>query len=406
MSAFLFFNVPSTGHVDPTLPVVAELDQRGHEVVYFLTAAYRERVEATGATYRAYEGIGPDYFDDVTRRFNPVQLATQLAETAISLQPSLLDATHEIGPQAVVYDSMCPWGRIVARRAGLTAVASMALLEVPPRYLWRSGELPAGVQVIMRGLPWLRRYRRAARTLQQSTGVAVPSFVRLLNWPGDHNICYTVPALLPDAEQYGADYTFTGPPAGDGAVEVPFPFAALAAEKPLIYVSLGTVFNDDPDFFRACLDAFAGQDVQVVISTGRRLQTRDLGPLPDNAIVRDYVPQQAILQRASLFITHSGANSVHHALYYGVPLLLVPQQLEQALIAARIAELGAGLILNRRRLGPERVAGLAHRLLADGTFRARAAALGTALQRAGGAAQAAAKLEEISDPAATGPFHA
>jgi MGT family glycosyltransferase len=406
MATFLFYNVPSTGHVDPTLPVAAELVERGHKVVYFLTGAYRDRVEATGATFRAYEGIGPDYFDDVTRRFNPVQLATQLAESAIHLQPSLQAAVRETAPQAIIYDSMCPWGRLAARQAGLPAVASMALLEVPPRYLWRSGELGDGAAVIRRGLPWLARYRRAARTLREGTGVAVPSFVRLLNWPGDHNICYTAPALLPDACRLGPAYTFVGPPLSAGAEKVPFPYEALQPGRPLIYVSLGTVFNDDQAFFRACLAAFAGQEVQVVVSTGRRLQASDLEPLPANAIVRDYVPQQAILERASLFITHSGANSVHHALYHGVPLLLVPQQLEQALIAARIAELGAGLILNRRRLSPERIGELARRLLADSAYRGRAAALGKALRQAGGAPQAAAAIETITAASSASPVPA
>jgi MGT family glycosyltransferase len=396
VSAFLFFNVPTTGHVDPTLPLAADLVQRGHEVVYFLTEAYRERVEETGASYRAYDGIGPDYFDAVSRRFNPARLATQLAETAVSLQRSLHEATTRLSPQIVVYDSMCPWGRIVARQARLPAVASMALLELPPPYLLKSGETTFALQVVLRGLRWLPRYARAARTLGQRTGVSLPSFVRLLNWPGDHNICYTAPALLPDPQRFGADYTFVGPPLSNAAAEVPFPFAELAEDRPLVYVSLGTVFNDDPNFFRACLAAFAGREVQVVISTGGRLPATALRPLPDNAIVRDYVPQQAILQRASLFITHSGANSVHQALYHGVPLLMVPQQVEQGLVAARIAELGAGLLLGRRNVIPERVSHLSQRLLTDHSFRDRAASLGAALRAAGGARRAADTLEEIS----------
>ena len=170
----------------------------------------------------------------------------------------------------------------------------------------------------------------------------------------------------------------------------------LAADRSLVYVSLGTVFNDNPAFFRTCLAALAGVRVQVVVSTGRRLKAGDLGPLPDNAIVRDYVPQQAILQRASLLISHSGANSVHQALYHGVPLLLVPQQMEQALIAARLTELGAGLILNRRRLTEERVRRLAHRLLNEDSFHQQAAIIGKALREAGGASRAAQVLENLA----------
>jgi MGT family glycosyltransferase len=290
---------------------------------------------------------------------------------------------------------MCPWGRIAARQAGLPAAASMALLEVPPRYLRQSGELPSALAIMARGLPWLPRFWRAAHVLRRTTGVAIPSFVRLLNWPGDRNICYTARALQPDADRYGTDYAFVGPPLVDEAGDVPFPFEQLAADRPLIYVSLGTVFNDNPDFFRTCLAAFAGHEVQLVVSTGRRLRPADLAPLPDNAIVRDYVPQQAILQRASLFITHGGANSVHHALLYGVPLLLVPQQLEQALIAARVVELGAGLLLNRRRLIPERAGQLGQQLLTEVSFQTQAAALGRALREAGGAARAAEVLETM-----------
>ena len=396
MSRFIFFNVPTTGHVDPTLPVAAELVRRGHEVVYFLTEAYRQRVEAVGAAYRAYDGLGPDYFDEVTRRFNPVRLATQLVETAARLTPSLVEAITQLRPQVIVYDSMCPWGKIAARQAGLPAVASMALLDLPQSYLLKSGEMRAALTVVTRGLPWLPRYWRAARTVRQRTGASLPSFVQLLNWPGDHNICYTARLLLPEGRHAGPETTFVGPPILGGQEEISFPFEQLAADRPLVYVSLGTVFNDNPAFFRTCLAALAGVRVQVVVSTGRRLKAGDLGPLPENAIVRDYVPQQAILQRASLLISHSGANSVHQALYHGVPLLLVPQQMEQALIAARISELGAGLILNRRRLTEERVRRLAYRLLNEDSFHQQAAIIGKALREAGGASRAAQVLENLA----------
>jgi MGT family glycosyltransferase len=395
MSRFLFFNIPTTGHIDPTLPVAAELVRRGHAVDYFLTEAYRQRIEATGAAFHAYQGIGPDYFDELIQRFNPVRLATQLVETAGWLTSSLVEAAEQIRPQAIVYDSMCPWGRICARQAGLPAVASMALLDLPARYFLQSGEFQPAMAMMAIGLPWIPRYWRAARGVQETTGVSMPSFVRLLNWPGDHNISYTARALLPDTNHYGSDYTFVGPPDLDRVEEIPFPFDELADDRPLIYISLGTVFNKNPHFFRVCLAALDGMDVQVVVSTGRGVKVTELEPLPNNAIVRDYVPQQAILKRASLFISHSGANSVHHALYQGVPLLMVPQQLEQAQTAARIRELGAGLLLKRGQVTRERVRQMAQRLLNENSFRLRAASLGEALQKAGGAVSAAEAIEVV-----------
>ena len=81
------FNVPTTGHVDPSLPLVAELVSRGHHVTYYLTQGYRPQVEATGATFLETPGISEGYFDEVSRQFNPVRLATQLLTTSYDLLP-------------------------------------------------------------------------------------------------------------------------------------------------------------------------------------------------------------------------------------------------------------------------------------------------------------------------------
>lgn len=378
-----FYNIPTSGHVNPTLPVAAELVQRGHKVVYYLTPGYRDRVEATGATFRAYDGIADDYFDAVSRRFNPARLAMQLVETAHHLlQPLVRKAEHE-RPDVVVYDSMCPWGRLVATKAGVPSVASMSLLELPPVYLWKSGQLPTAVRLLMSTFPWLLRYRRVARHLAHTHNVSPPAFPTILNWFGDYQVCYTSPQMLPNADRYGNEATFVGPPIGPRPDAPPFPFDRLDLHRRLIYISLGTVFNDNADFFQLCLRVFGGGEHQVVMSTGQHRSPAVLDSLPPNVIARPYVPQLEILQRASLFITHAGANSVHEGLYYGVPLLLAPQQLEQAMVAARVAELGAGLVLPRS-VTAGRLQGLTKRVLDDPSFRKRADTLGATLRDAGG----------------------
>lgn len=161
--------------------------------------------------------------------------------------------------------------------------------------------------------------------------------------------------------------------------------------------SLTTVSNDNPAFFRQCIEAFNGSPYQVIISLGKRLSIEALGKIPANFIIRPYVLQLAILERSDLFITHDGVNSVHQALYHGVPLLLVPQQLEQALVAARLAELGAGLV--QRKPSATRLRATADRLLKDGSYRQRANALGEDLRAAGGVGRAAVAIEALVDAA-------
>jgi hypothetical protein len=44
-----------------------------------------------------------------------------------------------------------------------------------------------------------------------------------------------------------------------------FPFDRLSGEQPLLYISLGSIFTNQPDFYKQCFAAFAGQDWQMFI---------------------------------------------------------------------------------------------------------------------------------------------
>lgn len=100
------------------------------------------------------------------------------------------------------------------------------------------------------------------------------------------------------------------------------------------------------DFYKLCFAAFAETKYTVILSVGRQTDLLDLGDIPANFIVQSYVPQLEILQRAKLFVTHGGMNSTSEGLYYGVPLIVLPQSADQPYLARRVAELGAGIHLN------------------------------------------------------------
>lgn len=137
----LVFQVPAHGHVNPSLAVTAELVRRGDEVVYYLTGDFREAVEATGATFRAYPELPPDLMDDVGG--NPFILAVRLIDACAAMLPKLVDLTLCEQPNYVVYDAMAPWGGMIARHLGIPAVASMALLALSMPMVMKSGMLPA-----------------------------------------------------------------------------------------------------------------------------------------------------------------------------------------------------------------------------------------------------------------------
>ncbi len=87
------------------------------------------------------------------------------------------------------------------------------------------------------------------------------------------------------------------------------------------------------------------QPVRLVISAGGRTLTgEDLGPLPENVTVHEFLESRAVLGGASVHITHGGCNSVHESLVAGVPMVCLPQAFDQIPLSARVAELRAGVV--------------------------------------------------------------
>ena len=93
------------------------------------------------------------------------------------------------------------------------------------------------------------------------------------------------------------------------------------------------------------LTALEGYDGTVIATTGRRLDPDELGPLPANVVVEEFVPQAALLERADLLVSHSGSGTMLGGLVHGVPQVALPRGTDQPQNAALLARAGAGLLV-------------------------------------------------------------
>src|SRR5687767_6304891 len=258
MAKFLFFNVPAAGHVNPTLPVIREMVQRGHEVIYFLSEGYRSKIEAAGATFRAYDAvrIPDDYFEraglDGSR---PASTAALLAQTSLDMMPELLKIIDAERPNAILHDSMCPWGWIAAKAAGVRHVSSTTLLVLSPIDMARVlGPLPM-LRLGAAMLGDVQRFQGIASQIKNAYGVKLPMFADFLNVTGDLTISYTSAMVQPHASKLPPSIKFVGPSIEPRSRDDEFPWDALDG-RPVLYVSLGTVINQNAAFYRACMEAF------------------------------------------------------------------------------------------------------------------------------------------------------
>ncbi|MCT9078303.1 macrolide family glycosyltransferase [Streptomyces fulvoviolaceus] len=386
MSTIAFLNIGMHGHVNPTLPVVAELVRRGHDVTYHTTPEFREEIEAAGATVRLYPGGGQPFPDPPT----PLTWMEALAGTAVRWLPAVLADLRRDRPDLIVHDSACLWGAVAARELAVPAAASFTTfafnrhVHSPTRGSW---DLLAAARARPRSLQGYLWSRRELRRRFATGGLPL---LDVANIRQPLNLVYTSREFQPAVEDFDRSYRFVGPSIGARPVDPSFPLDRL--QDPVSYASLGTVFNADPELLRSFATALAPLGGTVIVSTGQT-DPDALGPLPANVLARRFVPQPEVLARAALFVTHGGMNSVNEAMYAGVPLLVVPQGADQPMVARRVVELGAGLSIRTQDVAKGSVRALARRLLHEPGFVEAATTLKAAQHKAGGYRRAADELE-------------
>ncbi|NMH98837.1 macrolide family glycosyltransferase [Pseudonocardia acidicola] len=390
-----FVNVPGHGHVNPTLPVVAELVRRGWRVSYATHERFTRAVEDAGATLIPTQTdmpVPPRLTDFDPDRF--AGLLEQFVSDARVDVPRLEAHFRQDPPQAVCYGRMSLTGRVLAGRLGLADVALVPVLASNEQFSPFGGFASS---IFGPDQPALRRARQAMQDFAAEQGLG-PQAHPMTGPPASLNIVFVPREFQPAADTFDERFRFVGPAPGrreDDPGWRPPPGGA-----PVLFISLGTAFNNRPDFFRMCLDAFGDGPWQVAMAVGERVDPGELGPVPPNVEVRPYFPQPTVLRHAGAFVSHAGMNSTMESLYYAVPLVTAPQMPEQEANARRVEELGLGRRLVPDDLTPQRLRAAVDEVAADERIRANLAAMRTSIREAGGAVAAADAIEErlAADP--------
>jgi len=342
MAKIYFFNGGSHGHVYPTLGLVAELVQRGDEVIYYCTDPFKEHIERAGAVYRAYPEPEPDQ-----PIMGLIDLATYFLRYSAALLPHLVEVARVEQPDYIIFDMFRIWGWQLGKILNIPAICcdpsfgdSVTILRhsAPDFIEWTEVE-----QQTERGAMMLTEYNQLASAIKAQYGVKSPPPIEILGLPTDLTICFIIPQLQPLPELVSKHIRHVGaailPRPHDGS----FPLERL--QQRVVFISLGTVFNEQPEFYKRCIEAFRGTNYTVVMAVGTQTMVDTLGEMPPNFIVRPFVPQLEVLQHTDVFITHGGMGSIQEALYYDVPMLIYPQMIEQVINAAQVEQLGAGVRL-------------------------------------------------------------
>ena len=342
----LFTSTPGLGHVLPLTPIARAMATAGHDVTFGTPSALRPLVEAAGFRWMKLGAVSDD---------------PELADVHARL-------TQVPGPVRSRFAREHLFGGILPRRLvpDLLTLAEIWRPDVIVRESWELGALIAGELL---NVPHAKVETDAAGALPHETADFYEPIHRLRATLGlpDRAIAELLdqylalvpfPATLRTVEHPVAPtaYHVRALPADSANGVLPAWIAGIGP-RPLIYVSLGTLFSGPrgPEIFSKLLAGLRDIDAEVVLTIGHDLNPATFGPQPKHIHLERYLPLGALLPRCSLVLFHGGSGTLGHVIANGLPMVILPLGTDQPTNAARCAELGASRTLDQGVLTPEHI---------------------------------------------------
>ena len=424
MASIIIATVPVHGHVTPLLSVARRLRERGDRVRFLTGTRFVQPVSDTGAEHVPLPGEA-DFDDrqDLAQTF-PERVALKGAKAlAFDIEHVFVRPARAQHEAVMALHAKERADVLLADPAfvGAAFVGGHALGDRPPVLV--CGVVPLTIASrdtapYGMGLTPLRgpvgRLRNAllaqlaARTVFAPAQRAADEIHRalfgrplpfpVLDWPRHAEAIaqFTVPDFEYPRSDAPSTLHFVGPISASGS-QAPLPpwWDQLDGTRPVVHVTQGTIANRDyRQIIAPTLEALADDDVLVVVSTGGRpLDT--LPALPENARAAPYLPYDSLLPKTDVFVTNGGYGGVQYALRHGVPIVTSGGKEDKPEVAARVAWSGAGRRLNTETPTPAAVRDAVRSVLDQPVYRARAQAIATSMERAGGLARLVEIVDEI-----------
>jgi len=378
MKKALFINIFGHGHINPTIGLVKELINRGEQVTYIAIEKFRETIEKTGAEFKGCSlPISINGHSDSQNSKPPMEVLKKTIEEIIEY---VFNSKEKF--DYIFYDSAFIIGSEVGRILEIPTICSITTFATNEKTNFCSSvfkQFEPEIQQFVNS----PEYITLVGNLQKKYDIKVPSIVTVVAGTGKINIVYTSKYFQLYGESFDESYKFIGPSISDRKEEMNFSLETNDKKK-VIYISLGTIFNSSIEFYENCFKAFGNMVANIIMSVGKDTDINKFSVIPSNFIVRNSVPQLEVLKHTDVFITHGGMNSTNEGLYYDVPLIVIPQFGDQPAVANRVAELGAGIVIEKDKVTPEVLKQAVVTILSDNKFRINSEKIGKSFREAGG----------------------
>jgi UDP:flavonoid glycosyltransferase YjiC (YdhE family) len=349
------------GVFGPFIPLGRALLAGGHDLLVATGPDLQDRVREQGfpvavAGPSAMEGAGEAMGDPAVAaapegeswHFGAAMFGAVVAPAKL---PALEELAEQFQPDLVVHAPVDLAGPLLAARHGIRSVTYGFAQPLEPELLAAFGERVAPL------------WHAAGLDPAPAGGIyrdtyldPCPPALRGTDRPGAPR----VHALRPEVP-------------GDPDAVLP-PWVSTLGERPVVYLSLGTVpFFNQPDVFVTLLAELARRRVDVVVTVSDLNDPAALGPQPPNVHIERWLPLAPLLSRCDAVVCHGGSGTTLAGLCAGLPLVVIPRGADQHTNAAACRRAGAARVLDEADLSSTSVCEATMAVLAPNSAERRAA---------------------------------
>lgn len=401
MTRFLIGTIAAAGHVNPALPIVRRLVERGHEVWWYTGRGLKQKVEMTGARHISIQrGIDLTLGDTIPKSWLEQRDALKgVAQFKFYLKHGFIDAaTTQLQDLTDILDEfpaevlLCdvfflgmswlhektglPWAAFgmsalpfISRDTapfGLGMQPNPSVIGLLRNQLLNSFSNAVLMRDVRVHLDRVRLRVGLASKGQDFFTAALSPFLYLQGTTSSFE--YPRRDLPPQVHFIG---TFL-PPAPTDFVP-PDWWQDLQGKLPVVHVTQGTVATQASDLIEPTIQALANEDVLVVVTTGGQpTDNLKLQAIPANVRIESFIPHAHLLPHVDVMVTNGGFNGVQIALANAVPMVTAGQTEEKPEICARVQWTKTGIDLKTSTPTPAQIRDAVKTILSIPTYKRNA----------------------------------
>ncbi len=401
MAKIIIAAPPITGELSPLLQLARGLAARGHRITVVTGSRFRADVENAGLAFTPVTGLadfddraigddperaklapGPEMLNhDWLHAFvNPMPDQHAVLQGLLEQDPDqyLICNALWLGalPVALGAPGLRPrrWVAVSAVPLALSSEDTTFFGPVPfgPGEDRRAANRAANAEFALMMQPTQDRLDELLKSF--GTTETFPTFVDAVITLPDAAAVLTVPGFEFDRGDAPDSLHLVGilPAVSAANWEPPAWWSELDGSRPVVVVTQGTLANRDlSELVEPALTGLADLDVTVVAALGREVEALSI-PIPANARVAAFIPFDALLPKADVFVTNGGFGGTQQAIAAGVPVVVAGVTEDKPATAARVAYREVGVNLETARPTPEAVAVAVESVLKDTGMRANA----------------------------------